>query len=111
MAASVLRSPAELRQLIGGASCVLQHPQHRRIVQGQVHAGRLRLPEKRVFLPPAVPSQCAAFLDGAGRPRQAAQQWPDAGDRRLRAVRGSPPLWLLGLFRQPVRHLHHSPLL
>ena len=111
MATTVLRSPPELRELLGGASSLLQHPQHRRIFQGQIHAGRLRLAARRVFLPPAVPAQRAALLGGAGHPGQEAQQRPDARDRRPGDVRGGSPLRLLGVPHEPLRHLHHPPLL
>jgi len=111
MAATLLRSAPELRELFRGASRLLQHPQHRRIVQGQVHAGRLRLPAGRVLLPPAVPAQRAEVLGGAGRPGQAGQQRPDARHRRLRDVRGGPPLRFLGVSHEPLQHLHHPPLL
>lgn len=111
MAATVLRSPPELWELLSGASCLLQHPQHWCIFQSQVHAWWLRFPERRVLLPPTVPAQRAAFLGGAGRPGQTAQQWPDACDRCLRDVRGGPPVRFLGISYEPLWHLHHSPLL
>ncbi|XP_062269504.1 alpha-2,8-sialyltransferase 8E isoform X4 [Platichthys flesus] len=111
MATTVLRSPPELRELLGGASSLLQHPQHRRLFQGQIHAGRLRPAARRVFLPPAVLAQRAALLGGAGRPGQEAEQRPDARDRRLGDVRGGSPLRLLGVPHEPLRHLHHPPLL
>lgn len=33
MAETILRSPSELRKLLSGASCFLQHPKHRCIFQ------------------------------------------------------------------------------
>lgn len=111
MEEALLRRAAGVRERLRAAAGLLQHAQHGRLHPRQVRAGRLRVPAGGLLLPPPVSHQRLALLARPGRAGQAGQHRADPGDCSPGALRGGPPLWLLGFPHEPLRDFYNSSLL